>query len=718
MSQMCPNCSYNNDDDAKTCTNCSVSLRGLLGENSVLAERYKVISVLGCGAMGAVYLAEDVRLVGRRCAIKQNRSDPNTSVEIRTQSREQFLAEANILARLDHPGLPKVSDYFVEHDNEFLVMDYVEGEDLDSLIHRSGQPLTEDQVLPWVDQVLDALAYLHNQPGHPIIHRDIKPANIRLNLVQNRVKLVDFGLVKLLDSENPETKVELRGIGTPAYAPLEQFASSERHTDARSDIYALGATIYHLLTNLYPPDVHQRVLNPETLTPPRQLNTQLSENMERVILRAMEVHPDQRFQSAEKMREALLSNNQRTSPLPVSKKSATPPSSASMSPFLYAILGAVLVLFILGGVAYWLLFSGSDSNRPAPTQAAVALNETAPAPTETAPVQGFSDVATDTPTATALPTDTPTPQVDTPQPSGTPTPEPTEAATVAPAVVQPEGISPASLVGTIAYPVFNNRDYDLYFGQADGSGSEFIQPSASQPAFSPDGSRIAFHSWRLDAWGLMTMDLSGANQIIVASFVEDQLPTWTADGKDIILLSRREGDRKSRLIRTGSAQVRGEGVIIGEGEYPSIGPTGQLVFRGWGSTGRGIRLASSSLEGVQIVTDSNEDTAPALSPDGQKVVFMSRRTGNWEVFVVNTDGSSLQQLTEDPADDGLPTWSPDGKVVAFLSNRGGSWAVWATTPDGRDQQQLFLMEGSPDGRVGADENASRGWLEERISWTK
>jgi dipeptidyl aminopeptidase/acylaminoacyl peptidase len=158
-------------------------------------------------------------------------------------------------------------------------------------------------------------------------------------------------------------------------------------------------------------------------------------------------------------------------------------------------------------------------------------------------------------------------------------------------------------------------------------------------------------------------------------------------------------------------------VTLGEGEYPTIGFTGQLVFKGWGNTAFGLRLATDSLEDIQTVTNVDEDTAPALSPDGNQVVFMSRREGNWDIYVINVDGSGLQRLTNDPSEDGLPTWSPDGNAIAFVSNRGGPWAVWAMTPDGKGKRQLFTMEGTPDGFVGTDNYASRGWAEERISWT-
>ncbi len=709
MSQMCPNCSFDNPDEAQTCSNCPAPLQGLLGYKTVLGNRYRVVSVLGCGAMGAVYLAEDQRLVGRRCAIKENRPNPNDSPEVQSRMREQFISEASVLARLDHAGLPKVSDYFIENNREYLVMDYVEGEDLNSMLQRAQQPLPEEAVLNWADQVLDALAYLHGHRPLPIIHRDIKPANIRVNL-QGKVKLVDFGLVKLYDANRPETKLELRGLGTPAYAPLEQFASSEDHTDARSDIYALGATLYHLLTNIYPPDVHQRLLNPEILPAPRELNPELSANTERVILKAMEIHPRGRYQSATEMREALAAA------LPVDSRAV--PSRAAVSPWLFGFGGLMVVVVILAAV-WWLLLGGSGAAdlSPASPQSAANLE---PTPTELL-LQALSDAPTSTPTPVVeevvsvveTPVETASPDTPTPTPTSTPTPASTET----PAVSQSPNAFGSSLVGTIAYPIFNGTDYDLYFGQADGSGTRLFRRHASQPAFSPDGSRIAFHSWRLDGWGLMHTDLSGENEKLVARFVEDQLPTWSSNGGELIFLSRREGDRKSRLFKVGSFQIGSDGIVLGEGEYPTIGLNGQLVFKGWGQTGSGLRLATTNLSDIRPVTDLDEDTAPALSPDGRKIAFMSRRDGNWEIYIVNTDGSGLQRLTDNPAEDGLPTWSPDGKMLAFMSNREEGWAVWAMLPNGSGLQRLFSIEGSPDGFVGTNRDASRGWAEERISWT-
>ncbi len=321
----------------------------------------------------------------------------------------------------------------------------------------------------------------------------------------------------------------------------------------------------------------------------------------------------------------------------------------------------------------------------------------------------------------ALAAGTPMAALDTePETQATPVPtvEPTPTATRPALIPAPQEVARSALAGTIAYPVFNGTNYDIYLGQVDGSGSQFFRAQASQPAFSPDGSRIAFHSWDNSSRGLMTMDMSGANGIIIADFVEDQLPTWSADGSEIIFLSRRSGDRKSNLIKVGSSDERTEGAILGEGEYPAVGVNNQLVFKGWGNTAFGLRTASAGFEDIQSITNVDEDTAPILSPDGQKIAFMSRREDNWDIYVSDVDGSNLQRLTTDPAQDGLPAWSPDGNALAFVSDRGGIWAIWAMTPDGKGQSQLFAMEGSPDGFVGNDSFASRGWAEERISWIR
>jgi TolB protein len=301
----------------------------------------------------------------------------------------------------------------------------------------------------------------------------------------------------------------------------------------------------------------------------------------------------------------------------------------------------------------------------------------------------------------------------TPLPTFTPTLTATR-----PAAAAVRAVPRSSLVGVIAYPVFNGQSFDIYMGNADGSGTHFFLPNASQPQFSPDGQRIAYHSWEQNKRALITVNVAGGGEHIIAGNLEDQLPTWTSDGANIVFLTRRSGNRASELF-AGPADASQKPAFIGNAEYPTGAPGNQLAFKGWESTGVGLRLGGLDLTGAQALSDHETDTAPAVSPDGKQVAFMSRRDGNWNIYIVRSDGKGLKPLTTDKADDGLPTWSPDGKAIAFVSNRGGPWAVWAMTPEGSGARQLFTMEGSPDGFVpGQDINKSRGWAEERISWTK
>jgi serine/threonine-protein kinase len=224
------------------------------------------------------------------------------------QVQEQFRREASVLARLDHPNLPKVSDYFAQENRDYLVMDFVPGSDLKELMDNArsqGRILSEQQVLGWAEQILDALEYLHHLDP-PVLHRDIKPANIKLT-PSGTIKLVDFGLVKLMAPDNERTVTVLQGRGTAQYTPLEQYGGDTGHTDVRSDIYSFGATLYHLLTNQPPVDAKTRFLQPSAFQSPRELNPALSPRMERVILHAIEMHPDDRLASIADFREELFS---------------------------------------------------------------------------------------------------------------------------------------------------------------------------------------------------------------------------------------------------------------------------------------------------------------------------------------------------------------------------------------------------------------------------
>ncbi len=273
---------------------------------AVLRKRYQVKRIIGQGGMGCIYLAEDLRLEGRLCAVKEVEYDRALPDEMRNQAREQFQREATVLARLDHPNLPKVSDFFSISDHDYLVMDFVPGKDLRQLMmeaQQENQFLPEEDVLDWASQLADALKYLHSQTPC-ILHRDIKPSNLKLT-PSGLIKLVDFGLVKML-APGEVTITVLQGQGTALYTPLEQYGGDSGHTDARSDIYAFGATLYHLLTHEAPINVRDRFLNPGSLVPVRQYNSDISVRTERAIHWAMQLHPEDRPQDIDAFLRALF----------------------------------------------------------------------------------------------------------------------------------------------------------------------------------------------------------------------------------------------------------------------------------------------------------------------------------------------------------------------------------------------------------------------------
>jgi serine/threonine-protein kinase len=274
-----------------------------LEPGTVLRDRYEILGLIGQGGMGAVYKAADRRLPGRVCAVKEVWPPPGSSAQVLAQTREQFLREASTLARLDHPNLPKVSDYFVQVPpgadddlrRDYLLMDYVPGRDLDQIVQevrREGRFLDPQEVVGWMAQLCDALEYLHTQDP-PVLHRDVKPANVKLT-PDGRIKLVDFGLVKPLDPQDPKTVTGLRGLGSLPYTPIEQYAGELGHTDTRSDLYGLAATLYHLLTGQAPPSAQERFLDGEALRPPREINPAITPAVERAVLAALALHPRDR----------------------------------------------------------------------------------------------------------------------------------------------------------------------------------------------------------------------------------------------------------------------------------------------------------------------------------------------------------------------------------------------------------------------------------------
>jgi serine/threonine protein kinase len=273
----------------------------MLSPNTVLQNRYRIVRQLGKGGMGTVYLAIDERF-DSTVALKETFFQEE-------MLRKAFEREANLLHRLRHPAVPRVTDHFTENSGQFLVMEFVSGEDLGEMIKKKGEPFPPEKVLEWADQVLDALEYIHSQ-NPPIVHRDIKPQNLKLT-EEDRIILLDFGLAKGTFGFNTSLVTSKSVLGfTPNFAPLEQIQATG--TEPRSDLYSLAATLYFLLTNTVPPDALSRASNvvgelPDPLRPADEINLHVSSDVATVLRRAMALHPNQRFASAAEMR-AMLRN--------------------------------------------------------------------------------------------------------------------------------------------------------------------------------------------------------------------------------------------------------------------------------------------------------------------------------------------------------------------------------------------------------------------------
>lgn len=403
---LCPKCQFPNSDTARFCSNCGSALLGgvspvkpvissfNLEVGALLQGRYRIEKELGRGGFGAVYRAWDNNL-NRPCAVKEN-------LEISPEAQRQFMREATVLANLSHPHLPRVTDYFLVPDQgQYLVMDFVEGEDLSSRIERTGA-VSVSQAVEWIREILDALVYLHNRQP-PVVHRDIKPANIRVT-PEGRAMLVDFGLVKMYDP-GVKTTMGARAI-TPGYAPPEQYGRGS--TDPRTDVYALGATLYYILTGHDPLESVQRMAG-EQMPTAISLNAKLPARVSQTIERAMALEPGQRFQTAEEFKNLLQpvaapvastvvvpqqpeSGAVRTVQVPISKPISPPESKPVSKPvskplpakrrnwMILGLIGFFVLLCVGGSLGAFAWFLNDQQNRDADrkeeTRIALAVTQT------------------------------------------------------------------------------------------------------------------------------------------------------------------------------------------------------------------------------------------------------------------------------------------------------------------------------------------------------
>ena len=296
MAIFCEKCGYQNSNSAKFCKGCggeviATTAKGTLMEGIMLENRYEIKRLIKSGGMGAVYEALDHKFKKIPCAVKEM-LELSTDTDNRQYFIDRFMEEAQMLHTLKHPNLPTVKDYFVSGGRYYLVMEYVKGNDLDTVMRQYGtEGVPEESVIEWTKEILDVLYYLHSQDP-PIVYRDLKPGNVMIRASDNKIMLIDFGIAR---SINPESDTTKTGIGTPAFAPKELLLGKP---EIRSDIYCLGATMHCLLTGIVP-------VIPGDFSPVRSHKPRVSQELDDIVMCALSVNASDRYQSAAHMKNAL-----------------------------------------------------------------------------------------------------------------------------------------------------------------------------------------------------------------------------------------------------------------------------------------------------------------------------------------------------------------------------------------------------------------------------
>ena len=286
-----------------------------------LHGRYTITRKLGQGGMGAVYLAHD-RVLDYKVAIKEN-------FDTTPSAQKQFEREARILAPLRHHNLPRVTDYFIaDNGRQYLVMDYVQGQDLEKIVADRG-PVPERHALEWMGQVFDAVQYLHSQQPEPVIHRDIKPSNLKQGS-DGRIILVDFGIAKHLQPLQG-TVTGARAV-SPGFSPPEQYSRDVR-TDQRSDIYALGATMYFLLSGTPPPEsvLRQGGVRLDSL---QERDKTITDRTNAVVMKMLQLDPDERYQTVNEVRQIFSTTHPLSAPESILDKSKPETADRRATPHL------------------------------------------------------------------------------------------------------------------------------------------------------------------------------------------------------------------------------------------------------------------------------------------------------------------------------------------------------------------------------------------------
>lgn len=678
-----------------------------LAPDTLLNNRYRIVSILGQGGMGAIYRAEDENL-GISVAVKEN-------LFLSEEYSRQFRCEASILASLRHPNLTRVSNYFsIPAQGQYLIMDYIKGEDLRQRIeHLDTLPSQETILIGAI--VCDALTYLHTR-NPPVVHRDIKPGNIKIT-PEGEINLVDFGLAKIMQGSQ-HTITGARAM-TPGYSPPEQYGTAR--TDPRSDIYSLGATLYAVLTGVLPEDGLARATGKSKLTPLRKIKPDMNRRLAATIEKALAVDPEDRFQTAEEFQIALSNagdfvritqprltvsppSSKHSDPLVEGKKQALENASASMDlakrfkipPLqtsqvkkLSVWLPIILLLMLISTLVF----------KPG------------------LPMEIFSHFGT-TPTRINSPpthfegsTQRPT-QIQTIAVQALITPE----FTVTPIISPSPSIAPTSEQAhhldnmyEISFVSDRTGIVQIWIMDRDGNNKQQLinMPEGScQPNWSPDGNQLAFispcnklrNSPYYDDAKIYIAKSNGADpHILPASIGGDFDPAWSPNGKRIAFTSLRNGTAHIFIFNMDDSTLE----EISNTRYPDMQPT-------WNPSGKQLAfvrlkyfnhiwiMSDKGLTDFQFNSSGNvNDTWPLWSPDGEFIIFNRTKITPaipWLLKLRYEDRGN--EATRIP-----PLGSPDISPMAKASiSPDGLWLVYESWPDGRNHD-IYTMDITGTGRA-------------------
>lgn len=643
-----------------------------LQPGTLLHNRYRILKILGQGGMGYVYQARDENL-RVDVAVKEN-------LYTTGEYAGQFRLEAVILANLQHPNLARVTDHFViGNQGQYLVMDYIEGEDLRQRMERAG-PIQESEAVHIGISICEALVFLHSRTPS-ILHRDIKPGNVKLK-PDGRVYLVDFGLVKVLKDQQATTG-GARAI-TPGFSPPEQYGTTG--TDARSDVYSLGATLYAALSGYIPEDGLARIMENLALTPLHQRNPAVSPRMEAILGKAMALKPDERYQTAGEFQQALAGLNSESDQPAIEidavKAEEIAPQEVAKTPAVVAVTPQLVHdttptqfrskkfnrnarwavgSLVLASMAFILVAANNQALLARfSTWHLIPPAGSQPSALTSLPADSTS-VSRETLSLNGIPSTSPSLMVD-PQPSET-----SVRGKASPTIQELTPEATSSLVtlggggGKIAFVSDPSGLPQIYVSSFVASAPLKVVDMAGgacQPAWSPDGEKLVFISPCLQDTReypeshLYTVNLDGSGlTALPVSNGGDFDPAWSPDGKQIAFTSTRDG----------YAQV-----------YV-------------------LNLVDEHVQRLTWTDPSAPAQQPAWNPGGSQVAYSLRKYDAWQIWVMNANGTDPQHVIFSRIDlwDGQPAWSPDGTRLIFSESKKVSLTTWLMIYDFKNQSSGY-----------------------------